>query len=59
MFWWVPDGATPTWRDGVARLEHLHDHGPAPHAFTFRHAFTPGATATSVTGAGARGERVR
>ena len=30
----------PTWQDGVARLEHLHDHGPAPHAFTFHRAFT-------------------
>ncbi|MFG2427533.1 DUF3291 domain-containing protein [Streptomyces sp. NPDC048590] len=39
--WWVSDGAIPTWRDGVARLEHLHGRGPQPHAFTFRHSFTP------------------
>nr|WP_306970674.1 DUF3291 domain-containing protein [Streptomyces afghaniensis] len=25
----------PTWQDGVSRLEHLHDHGSAPHTFTF------------------------
>ncbi|WP_339127674.1 DUF3291 domain-containing protein [Streptomyces sp. f51] len=37
VLWWVPDGVTPTWRDGVSRLEHLNAHGPAPHAFTFRH----------------------
>ncbi|MEU8589957.1 DUF3291 domain-containing protein [Streptomyces sp. NPDC048664] len=39
--WWVADGVTPTWQDGVSRLEHLHDHGLAPHAFTFHHSFTP------------------
>ncbi|WP_018546088.1 DUF3291 domain-containing protein [Streptomyces sp. LaPpAH-108] len=41
VFWWVADDVTPTWRDGVSRLEHLHDHGPAPHAFTFHDAFGP------------------
>ncbi|MFF5719255.1 DUF3291 domain-containing protein [Streptomyces buecherae] len=59
VFWWVPEGATPTWQDGVSRLEHLHDHGPAPHAFTFHHAFTPEATPTRVTGIGPKDERVR
>ncbi|MFF9978262.1 DUF3291 domain-containing protein [Streptomyces erythrochromogenes] len=39
--WWVSDGVTPTWQDGVSRLEHLHDQGPAPHAFTFHHSFAP------------------
>ncbi|MEU9554340.1 DUF3291 domain-containing protein [Streptomyces fumanus] len=46
VFWWVGDGVTPTWRDGVSRLEHLHDHGPAPRAFTFPHSFTPDGTPT-------------
>ncbi|WP_432099713.1 DUF3291 domain-containing protein [Streptomyces sp. WAC 04229] len=41
VFWWVSEGVAPTWQDGVSRLEHLHDHGPAPHAFTFRHPFAP------------------
>ncbi|MHC6625709.1 DUF3291 domain-containing protein [Streptomyces globosus] len=45
-FWWVADGAIPTWREGVGRLEHLHDNGPAPYAFTFPRSFaadgTPG-----------------
>ncbi|MYY85444.1 MULTISPECIES: DUF3291 domain-containing protein [unclassified Streptomyces] len=45
VFWWVADGAIPTWRDGVAGLEYLQDGAPAPHAFTFHHSFTPeGAT---------------
>lgn len=52
VFWWVPDGTQPTWQDGVTRLEHLHDHGPAPHAFTFHHAFDPNGTLT--TGPAAR-----
>ncbi|MCX5384602.1 DUF3291 domain-containing protein [Streptomyces sp. NBC_00083] len=44
VFWWVSDGETPTWGDGVSKLEHLHDHGSAPHAFSFRDAFTPEGT---------------
>ncbi|MEV7467982.1 DUF3291 domain-containing protein [Streptomyces kronopolitis] len=48
--WWVPDGAIPTWQDGVSRLEHLRDHGPAPHAFTFRHSFTPEGTPDGTPG---------
>ncbi|MER7956742.1 DUF3291 domain-containing protein [Streptomyces sp. NPDC096030] len=46
VVWWVADGVTPTWQDGVRRLEHLHDNGSAPHAFTFRDAFTPEGTPT-------------
>ncbi|MFE1290194.1 DUF3291 domain-containing protein [Streptomyces sp. NPDC058751] len=55
--WWVPDGVTPTWRDGVSRLEHLHDHGPAPHAFTFRHAFAPDGTPARTSGTGPKSGR--
>ncbi|MFF7445793.1 MULTISPECIES: DUF3291 domain-containing protein [unclassified Streptomyces] len=50
--WWVPDGVIPTWREGVSRLEHLQDHGPAPHAFTFHAPFTPDGTATGVKDVG-------
>lgn len=39
VLWWVPEGTVPTWRDGVARLEHLHGHGAAPYGFTFRDAY--------------------
>ncbi|MFD8550835.1 DUF3291 domain-containing protein [Streptomyces fradiae] len=52
VIWWVSDDVTPTWQDGVSRLEHLHAHGPAPHAFTFRHAFTPEGTPTRTDGTG-------
>ncbi|MEV7541635.1 DUF3291 domain-containing protein [Streptomyces sp. NPDC089915] len=44
VFWWVPDGAIPTWRDGVSGLEHLHAQGPAPRAFTFQRSFAPDGT---------------
>lgn len=52
VFWWVSDGVIPTWQDGVARLEHLHRHGSAPDAFTFRHAFAPDGTPAAQGGAG-------
>ncbi|GHD51249.1 DUF3291 domain-containing protein [Streptomyces galbus] len=48
--WWVTDGTTPTWEDGVRGLEDLHAHGSAPHAFTFRRPFTPeGAPSSAAT----------
>jgi len=39
VLWWVPAGTLPTVRDGKTRLEHLREHGPTPHAFTFRTRF--------------------
>ncbi|WBQ04014.1 DUF3291 domain-containing protein [Kribbella sp. CA-293567] len=42
VFWWVAEEMVPTWQDGVAKLEHLHDHGSTPYGFTFQHAFDPG-----------------
>ncbi|MFK8846574.1 DUF3291 domain-containing protein [Streptomyces sp. Ac-502] len=47
--WWVSDDVIPTWQDGVSRLEHLHEHGSAPHAFTFHHAFAPDGTPVKIT----------
>ena len=41
VLWWVPAGHRPTVDEGVARLEHLRQHGPSAHAFTFRHRFEP------------------
>jgi hypothetical protein len=41
VLWWVPDGFPPVWADGAERLEHLHDNGPTPRAFTFKVAFCP------------------
>ena len=39
--WWIPEGTIPTVQEAIARLEHLHAHGPTPTAFTFRHRFEP------------------
>lgn len=39
--WWVPAGHHPTEAEAVARLDHLRQHGPTAHAFTFRHRFDP------------------
>ncbi|MCS0602677.1 DUF3291 domain-containing protein [Streptomyces sp. LP11] len=49
VLWWVPDDEIPTWQDGVSRLEHLHAHGSAPHAFTFHRVFAPDGTPTAPT----------
>ena len=43
VLWWVPEGHVPTMEEAMARLEHLREHGPTPHAFTFRHRYEPGA----------------
>ncbi|MFJ5549180.1 DUF3291 domain-containing protein [Streptomyces sp. NPDC093225] len=59
VFWWVHDSVVPTWRDGVSKLEHLRDHGSAPHAFTFHHAFAPDGTPVGVKGVGAKSDQVR
>lgn len=36
VLWWVPAGELPTVDEAIARLEHLREHGPTPHAFTFK-----------------------
>ncbi|MEL5955095.1 DUF3291 domain-containing protein [Streptomyces sp. CLV115] len=59
VFWWVSDGVIPTWQDGVSRLEHLHDHGSAPHAFTFHHSFTPDGTPARIKGIGPKSDLAR
>jgi hypothetical protein len=43
VLWWVPAGHRPTVDEAKERLEHLREHGPTPHAFTFRHRFAAGA----------------
>ena len=45
--WWIPEGTVPTVEEAVARLAHLREHGPTPHAFTFRQRFEPGDEAAS------------
>jgi hypothetical protein len=32
-FWWVPIGHEPSAEEGMARLQHLRDHGPSETAF--------------------------
>ena len=39
VLWWVRAGHIPTLQEAIARLEHLRQHGPSAHAFTFRKAF--------------------
>jgi Domain of unknown function (DUF3291) len=38
--WWVPVGMLPTVAEAEARLRRLTEHGPTPHAFTFKQRFT-------------------
>ncbi|MEU0133912.1 DUF3291 domain-containing protein [Streptomyces sp. NPDC006296] len=52
VLWWVPDGAVPTWLDGVSRLERLRDRGAVPDAFTFRRTFDPEGTQAGARAAG-------
>jgi hypothetical protein len=37
VLWWVPIDVTPTWSDGVGRLETLADKGPTASGFDFAH----------------------
>ncbi|MGW8791109.1 DUF3291 domain-containing protein [Streptomyces althioticus] len=41
VLWWVSEDVTPTWQEGVEKLERLHHDGPAPHRFTFSRPYTP------------------
>jgi len=53
--WWVADDAVPTWDDACRALEHLHDNGPTPTAFTFHDLFTSDGTPTKLSGIGRSG----
>ncbi|GJF33962.1 hypothetical protein KNE206_66620 [Kitasatospora sp. NE20-6] len=52
--WWVSDTTVPTWADACRRLEHLHDNGASPVAFTLRQPFTPDGAPTRLNGAAER-----
>jgi Domain of unknown function (DUF3291) len=39
VLWWIPAGQIPTVKEAQERLEHLKEHGPTAHAFTFRTPF--------------------
>jgi hypothetical protein len=45
VLWWVDEGHVPTVEEGLARLRHLAEHGPTPHAFTFKTVFPESANA--------------
>ncbi len=47
VLWWVPAGHIPSVDEAVARLEHLREHGPTPHAFTFKRRYLPEDTAVT------------
>ena len=37
--WWTKAGSQPTAAEGLARLDHLHRHGPTEYAFNFTKPF--------------------
>ena len=39
VLWRVPPGTEPSIDEAAARLEHLREHGPSAHAFTFKAPF--------------------
>ncbi|WP_205085289.1 DUF3291 domain-containing protein [Photorhabdus khanii] len=39
VVWWVSEHHQPCWREACHRLEHLHDYGVTPYAFTFKQPF--------------------
>lgn len=41
VFWWVAAGHIPSVHEAEERLAHLREHGPTPHAFTFKQRFGP------------------
>jgi len=45
--WWLPAGHIPTPEEGLARLEHLREHGPSSQAFTFAKVLPPADTGES------------
>lgn len=44
--WWVPADHAINWKEGNARLEHLHFNGPSAFSFNFAHPFDSGGNAT-------------
>lgn len=48
VLWWVRSDRRPDWTEAARRLEHLHDHGPSPEAFDFKHPFDPNGLRTAI-----------
>lgn len=36
VLWWVPAGHRPSVEEAIARIDHLKQHGPGDHAFTWQ-----------------------
>jgi len=39
VLWWLPEGELPTLAEAKERLAYLAQHGPSPHAFSFKNSF--------------------
>jgi hypothetical protein len=39
--WWIPAGHIPTMEEAKERIDHLAEHGPTAHAFSFHPLFEP------------------
>jgi hypothetical protein len=37
--WWTDADQSVSWQEAAERMDHLHEHGPTAHAFTFRNPF--------------------
>lgn len=37
--WWIGDHEVPQWADACRKLEQLHDDGPSPDVFDFKHGY--------------------
>lgn len=41
VLWWMDAHVVPEWKDGIERLEYLHDKGPSAEAFSFKSPYGP------------------
>jgi hypothetical protein len=39
--WWAADTHQPNWTEATEHIEHLRNHGPTAHAFTFKNPYGP------------------
>lgn len=37
--WWIEDGAFPSLKEAVEKLDHIRKNGPSPYAFDFKNLF--------------------
>ncbi|AYG60678.1 DUF3291 domain-containing protein [Rhizobium jaguaris] len=48
VLWWVDAAVIPEWKDGVERLERLHDEGASSVAFSFKQPYAAGGHPTTI-----------